>query len=129
MCSKAYELGAKDGKDKDIMLDALKLKGICKYRLGELIDSVKVLYKARMLKAKIDEEVEARRKAREHKVVDHVVGYFTISDYKNFNKKRSQSFQFRRHIKMRLSKKRKQKRDLSWTVYETNENRIRHEHE
>ena len=94
MCSRAYELGAKDGKDKEIMLDALKLKGICLYRLGELIESVKVLYKARMLQTKIWEEIEERRRAREHREVDEVIGYFTAKDYKNFNKKRSKSFQF-----------------------------------
>ena len=43
MCSRAYELGAKDGKDREIMLDSLKLKGVCLYRLGELIEAVKVL--------------------------------------------------------------------------------------
>ena len=104
MCSRAYSLGAKDGKDKEIMLDALKLKGVCLYRLGELIEAVKVLYKARMLQAKIDEEIEARRRAREHRVVDEVIGYFTAMDYRNFNKKRSKSFHFTRHTKMRLSK-------------------------
>jgi len=74
------------------MLDSLKLKGICLYRLGELIESVKVLYKARMLETKIKEEIEARRRARMHVDVDEVIGFFTAKDYKNINKKRSKSF-------------------------------------
>jgi len=89
MCCVAYDLGAKDGKDKEIMLDALKLIGICLYRLGELIKSVKVLSKARMIQQQIYEEIEERRRARENRVVDEVIGYFTQMDYKNFNKKRS----------------------------------------
>ena len=77
MCDKAYELG---GHDKEIMLDALKLKGMCLFRLGELIKSVKVLYKARMLQRKINEEIEARRRAREKHEVEEIDGYFTIRD-------------------------------------------------
>lgn len=105
MCSIAYDLGARDGRDKEIMLDALKLKGICLYRLGELIKSVKVLHKARILQAKIEEEIEERRRARENRTVDEVIGFFTQMDYKNFNKKRSKSFHFQKPNPVRLASK------------------------
>ena len=129
MCTKSYNLGARDGKDKDIMLDSLKLKGVCLYRLGELIEAVKVLFKARMLQSKIDEEIEERRRARENRVVDEVIGYFTAMDYRNFNKKRSKSFLFTRHNKMRLSRAtmQQQKRDLSWSGHEMDQIRLENE--
>lgn len=60
-CDKAIEVG---GSDKEIIMDAYNLKGICLFRLGSLIDAVKALYKARKIKAKIDAEIEERRLAR-----------------------------------------------------------------
>ena len=110
------------------MLDALKLKGVCLYRLGELIEAVKVLYKARMLQQRIDEEIEEQRRKRENRSIDEVIGYFTAMDYRNFNKKRSKSYQFQRHKTLYLSKATRliQKRDLSWSGHELNQIRIDH---
>ena len=46
MCSEAIKLG---GNDQEIILDALKLKGVCWFRLGELRRSVEVLTKHQMM--------------------------------------------------------------------------------
>ena len=125
MCQRAFELGHHDNK---IKLDSLNLKGICLFRLGELIESVQVLQKARNLNNRILEEQEERRRAREKKEVDEVVGYFTQKDHWNIymkNKKRSKSFQFERHIKMR--RVRTLNRDVSWGTFEQNEKRVKME--
>ena len=95
MCDRAYQLS---GHDREIMLDSLKLKGMCLFRLGSLIESVKVLYKARMLQRKINAEIEARRRARMKKEIeDEIVGYFTKRDLMNVRRAirgRSRSFYF-----------------------------------
>lgn len=46
MCDMAINL-SKEGSDKEILVDALKMKGVCEFRLGRLIKSVEVLYRAR----------------------------------------------------------------------------------
>ena len=100
MCDKAYELG---GHDKEIMLDALKLKGMCLFRLGELIKSVKVLYKGRMLQKKINDEIEARRRAREKHEVEEIDGYFTLRDLRRiriWKRGRSRSFFFNNPVRL-----------------------------
>ena len=118
MCDKAYQLG---GHDKEIMLDSLNLKGICLFRLGELIESVKVLSKARVLQKRIEDEIEERRRAREKKEVDEVMGFFTRADYKLIYKKRSGSFHFTNHVQISKPRQRLLPRDQSWQNFELNE--------
>ena len=65
-------------------MDAMNLKGICLFRLGELIESVQVLQKARNLNDIYNAEKEERRRARmKHDDYDEVIGYFTKKDYWN----------------------------------------------
>ena len=74
MCKQAIQLG---GSDKEIVLDALNLKAICMFRLGQLLESVKVLRQARNLKAKIQFEIEERRRMRIKKDDDDdLIGFF-----------------------------------------------------
>ena len=47
--------------DTEIKLDALNLQGVCLFRLGRLIESVKILFKGKMLKKRLDDEEEERR--------------------------------------------------------------------
>lgn len=114
-CDKAIEVS---GTDKEIIIDAYNLKGICLFRLGSLIEAVKALYKGRKIRAKLDQEIEERRLARLKVDVDELVGFFTKKDLALINKKRSNSFYFSRHKKVRKQKKSQMKRDISWTAYE-----------
>lgn len=98
------------------------MKGICLFRLGELIESVKVLAKARVLKKRIEDEIEERRRARMKKDEDaDVLGFFTRADYKLINKKRSGSFHFTNHVRMSKPRQRLLPRDRSWQNFELNE--------
>lgn len=55
--------------------------------------------------------------------LDDVVRYFTKRDLLRINKKRSKSFHFKRHKVLRRTKA-KLKRQMSWTNFEMNEQRI-----
>ena len=106
MCDKSYKLG---GSDKLIKLDALKLKGVCLFRLGNLIDSVGALAKAKILEAQIQEEEEERRRKTIFKNSDdEIIGsYFTRKDFIMIRRyqKRTNSFLLKRHIRMRPPQK------------------------
>ena len=107
------------GTDKEMIMDAYNLKGICLFRLGSLIDAVKALYKARKFEAKIKQEVEDRRRARMKVVVDEVVGFFTQKDYERMNRKRrSNSYLFENHFVLKRPKRNTLKRDLSWSTFD-----------
>ena len=103
------------------MIDALNLEGICLFRLGRLIESVKVLFKAKMIRNRLIEEEAARRERMKKKdVLDEIVGYyFTRRDYLAIAKKRSRSFDFKRHKKLRNPpRKLTMKRTKSWDAPE-----------
>lgn len=117
-CERAYKLG---GNDNEIMIDALNLQGICLFRLGKLIESVKVLFKAKMIRNRLIEEEAARRERMKKKdVLDEIVGYyFTRRDFLAIAKKRSRSFDFKRHKKLRNPpRKLTMKRTKSWDAPE-----------
>ena len=77
------------------------------FRLGQLIESVKVLRQARTLKAKILFDIEERRRLRMKKDEDDdLIGFFQRRDIKLMKKKLSNSFHFERHLKMRFFKQR-----------------------
>ena len=123
MCDRACQLA---GSDKEIMLDALKLKGICLFRLGKLIDSVSSIYKAKVIENRIREEEESRRLARmKQEEEDEVLGYFTRKDLLMVKRlsRRSKSFLHKRHIRIRPPSKRFMRRDQSWHTFEQMENR------
>lgn len=116
MCEKAYELG---GTDFEIRIDALKLHGVCLFRLGKLIDAVAILNKANLIRQRLDDEEAERRAAlQKRNDMDDLCGqYFTNRDMQAINKRRSGSFDFKRHKKMRPPKK-LMTRQLSWSAHE-----------
>lgn len=98
-CKRAVELG---GNDEEIKIDALNLQGICEFRLGNLIESVGVLHKAKMLRArKIAEEDDRRERLRKKCDLDEIEGnYFSKRDMLAIGRQRTRSFDFKRHKKL-----------------------------
>ena len=44
MCNEAMKYA---GSDKELVLDSLSLKGVCLYRLGHLLEAMRILHLAR----------------------------------------------------------------------------------
>ena len=119
MCSEAIKLG---GNDQEIVLDALKLKGICWFRLGELGRSVEVLTKHQMMSFNIKSDLEAKRRARiKRNMADDIIGYFQRRDYDAMKKKRSKSFEIEFYKKIRVPKYLRMQRCSSWGCFELEE--------
>lgn len=126
MCDIAVQLS---GLDKEIKHDALCLKGVCLFRMGQLIQAVAALYKARRIKKMIQEEIEEQRRRRmlRNIVEDPADRFFTKRDLEPLRKKRSNSFFFTRHKMVRRVHRKKKQRRHSWSGYDFDWERMRNE--
>lgn len=120
LCEKAHKLG---GSDHEIQIDALNLQGVCLFRLGKLRDAVLSLKNAKTIRQRIDAKAELRRaRMRKKDMLNELEGpYFTKRDMIAIRKKRSQSFDFKRHKKLRQKRptQHERRRKHSWAARET----------